>query len=34
MSASCSNEAAGAAKELLANAEELQNLVGRFTLAT
>lgn len=25
--------AAGAAKELLANAEELQNLVGRFTVA-
>lgn len=32
MSASCSNDAAGVAKELLANAEELQSLVGRFIL--
>jgi methyl-accepting chemotaxis protein len=33
MSASCSNDAADAAKELLANAEQLQGLVGQFTLA-
>jgi methyl-accepting chemotaxis protein len=32
MSASCSIEAAGSAKELLANAEKLQSLVREFTL--
>jgi methyl-accepting chemotaxis protein len=33
LSASCSHDSADAAKELLAQAEELQRLVGRFTLA-
>ncbi len=33
MNASCSNDAASAAKELVAHAEDLQNLVKRFTLA-
>jgi methyl-accepting chemotaxis protein len=33
MNASCSNDAAGAAKELVAHAEELQSLVSRFKVA-
>ncbi|HTY20253.1 MAG TPA: methyl-accepting chemotaxis protein, partial [Geobacteraceae bacterium] len=33
MNASCSNDAAGAARELVSHAEELQHMVKRFTLA-
>lgn len=33
MNASCSNDAVGAAKELVAHAEDLQKLVSRFKVA-
>jgi methyl-accepting chemotaxis protein len=33
MNASCSSDAVGAAKELVAHAEDLQNLVSRFKVA-